>query len=470
MDRRFSSNGRIYHGASRCIPNAQRPKPSVPKKHVYIAASVVASILGIFLLLPSSDVEAYRKPIPLTLDLAPINDHQKELTPKVENNDLEFQSDANPDKELYTDAWKNVDVGAGDNLAIILKRVGLSSGIIPNLLNSSKQAKALTNIYPGHQLNFLLDENNELVKLIHKKNRLESTQYTRAAEGYVVENNIKEPEVRLAFREGTIESSLYMAATKNDLSHNTIMELANIFGWDIDFALDIREGDNFELLLEQQFLDGEKLSDGKILAAKFTNQNKVYEAVLYTDRNGISNYFTPQGLSMRKEFLRTPVDFVRISSHFNLNRQHPVLHTIRAHKGTDYAAKTGTPVRATGNGKVVFAGRKGGYGNVVIIQHDQKYQTLYAHLSRYNRNIRPGTKVKQGDIVAFVGSTGLATGPHLHYEFRVNGAVRNPVTVELPMAHSISNKEKSHFLIQAKNYLQQLASYKNGEEPQLARK
>ncbi len=224
------------------------------------------------------------------------------------------------------------------------------------------------------------------------------------------------------------------------------MELANVFGWDIDFALDIRKGDSFTVLYEELFRNGEKIQDGDILAAEFINDGKAYRAVRYTNpQTNVSEYFTPDGKSMRKAFLRTPVNFARISSRFSVNRYHPVLHKVRSHKGVDYAAKSGTPIYAAGDGKVIFKGKKGGYGKVMIVQHGSKYTTLYAHLKTYNRKLRVGSKVKQGQTIAYVGKTGLATGPHLHYEFRVNGTHRNPLTVKLPESKPVPKRYMADF-------------------------
>jgi murein DD-endopeptidase MepM/ murein hydrolase activator NlpD len=233
------------------------------------------------------------------------------------------------------------------------------------------------------------------------------------------------------------------------------MELAGIFGWDIDFALDIREGDEFRLVYEEQFLDGEKIRNGNILAAEFVNRGHSYRAVRYQAKNGRADYYTPTGQNMRKAFLRSPVDFRRISSRFG-KRHHPVLNRMRMHKGVDYAAARGTPIRATGDGKIIYRGRKGGYGKTVIIRHGSKYSTLYAHMSSYNRKVRHGSRVKQGQIIGYVGATGRATGPHLHYEFRVHGAHRNPLTVKLPSAASIDKKLKSDFLQQTRGLIAQL--------------
>ena len=247
------------------------------------------------------------------------------------------------------------------------------------------------------------------------------------------------------------------------MSNNVIMELATIFGWDVDFALDIRQGDNFSLIYQEKYLQGKKVGDGDILVARFENHGNTYTAVRYEDKKGYSQYFTPKGLSMRKAFLRTPVDFTRISSRFNLSRKHPILHKIRAHKGVDYAASRGTPIKAAGDGKVIFSGRKGGYGRVLILQHGTRYTTLYAHLKAFRKGIRVGKRVKQGQVVAYVGSSGLASGPHLHYEFRVNGSHRDPLKVRLPHAKPIDKKRKEQFLHFAKVMVMRLESHLYGD-------
>ncbi|MCK4675759.1 MAG: peptidoglycan DD-metalloendopeptidase family protein, partial [Gammaproteobacteria bacterium] len=237
-----------------------------------------------------------------------------------------------------------------------------------------------------------------------------------------------------------------LAGESAGISDNIIMELANIFGWDIDFALDIRKGDNFTVLYEELYRDGEKISDGKILAADFINDGKIYRAVRYKNpQTSESEYYTPDGKSMRKAFIRSPVHFSRISSGFNLKRKHPILLNKRPHRGVDYAAKSGTPIYAAGDGKVIFKGKKGGYGKVMILKHGSKYSSLYAHLKTYNRKLRVGSRVKQGQTIAYVGSTGLATGPHLHYEFRVNGVHRNPLTVRLPASNPVPKRYMDDF-------------------------
>ncbi len=349
-------------------------------------------------------------------------------------------------------------VKSGDSLSLLFQRAGLSDTSLFELMQSRKETKQLTRLHPKQQFHFEISD-KKLYKLTYQKNKLNKVEFTRTDSGFDYQKITLKPDVQTAYREATIKNSLFLAGTNAGMEQSLIMEVASIFGWDIDFALDIRSDDHFSVLYEEHFLDGEKLRNGPILAAEFTNQGKTFKAVRYTDKNGDSNYFTPEGNSMRKAFLRTPVDFARISSHFNLRRKHPVLNRIRAHKGTDYAAPTGTPIKAAGDGRVTWAGTKGGYGRTVIIQHGQSYKTLYAHMRRYGKGIRNGKRVKQGQIIGYVGSSGLATGPHLHYEFYLNGAVRNPVRVPLPKAKAIPKSELKHFKNQTSSIVATLQNY-----------
>ncbi len=349
-------------------------------------------------------------------------------------------------------------VKSGDSLSLLFQRAGLSDTSLFELMQSHKETKQLTRLHPKQQFHFEIS-GKKLHKLTYQKNKLNNVEFTRTDSGFDYKEITFKPDVRTAYREATIKNSLFLAGTNAGMEQSLIMEVASIFGWDIDFALDIRSNDNFSVLYEEHFLNGEKLRNGPILAAEFTNQGKTFKAVRYTNDKGESNYFTPEGNSMRKAFLRTPVDFARISSHFNLRRKHPVLNRIRAHKGTDYAAPTGTPIKAAGDGRVTWAGTKGGYGRTVMIQHGQSYKTLYAHMRRYGKGIRNGVRVKQGQIIGYVGSSGLATGPHLHYEFYLNGAVRNPVRVPLPKAKAIPKSELESFKNQTKSIVATLRNY-----------
>ena len=324
------------------------------------------------------------------------------------------------------------------------------------MVNSSKQAKQLARIKPGEELRVQLDDEGNLLQLIHQRSPIRSLQVRYDGEQFQTELVERGLDTRVASVSGVINSSLYEGAKRAGLSDALTMELANIFGWDIDFALEIRAGDSFSLIYEEQFLDGEKYGNGAILAAEFVNQGKVFRAIRYTDEQGFSNYYSPDGHSMRKAFLRAPVDFRRISSRFTKARWHPVLGKKRPHRGVDYSARTGTPIKAAGNGRVIFRGRKGGYGNTVIIKHGEQYTTLYAHLSKFRRAVKKGSRVQQGQIIGYVGQSGVATGPHLHYEFRVNGVHRNPLTVKLPAAAPIDKAYRADFAAKSTSLLAQL--------------
>jgi len=372
------------------------------------------------------------------------------------------------DQKPAAPQWKEFTVQNGDNLSILFKRAGLNDRTIYELFSDAKDAKDLRNIRPGQKMAFLVKD-GQLQGLNYIIDELNTLNFTRGNKGFTGKEITLNPDVKYAFRQASIDSSLYMAGKRAGMPSNLTMELANIFGWDIDFALDIQKGDSFKVMYEEQFLNGKKIGTGKIMAAEFTNAGKTFKAVRYTDKQGSSNYYTPDGRGMHKAFLRTPIEFARISSHFSLGRKHPVLHIIRAHKGTDYAAARGTPIRSTGNGKVAFAGRKNGFGNTVIIQHGQGIETLYGHMHGFAKGVRSGSRVSQGDVIGYVGSTGLASGPHLHYEFHVNGQVRNPVTVPLPKSIGIEKTELARFNETTRPLIAKLDQYKSSSRLAVAK-
>ncbi len=353
--------------------------------------------------------------------------------------------------------WREFKVKSGDSLAKLFKRAGIKPKQLDEMMKSGKAVKQLTRIYPKDTLRILTDDKSNLLGLRYEIDH-ESYLMVERKNGVLKANTFKHDiETRTAHASGIIDSSLFLAAQEAGISQNLIMELAGIFGWDIDFVLDIRKGDHFTVVYEELFRNGEKIKDGNILTAEFVNQGKTYQAVRYTNpENNRAEYFTPDGKSMRKAFLRSPVNFTRISSGFTTRRYHPILHKFRSHKGTDYAAKRGTPILASGDGKVIFKGRKGGYGRAIIVQHGTKYSTLYGHLNGYKRGLRVGSKVKQGQTIGFLGSSGLASGPHLHYEFRVNGVHRNPLTVKLPIAKPVPKRYLADFELMTTPMLAQL--------------
>lgn len=336
-------------------------------------------------------------------------------------------------------------VRSGESLSLIFDRMGFTPRQLYEVVSESEHGDDIGRLYPGRELTFYSNDANELVQLEYRLDALQAYHVTKTEDGYQSRFEVRIPESYEVVRSGEIESSFYLAGQDAGLTDNLIMELAGIFGWDIDFALEIRSGDTFSVVYEDQYLDGEPVGQGDILAAEFVNQSRIYRAIRHTDAEGRSAYYTPEGESMRKAFLRTPLEVFWISSHFNPNRKHPILDITRPHEGTDYAANSGTPIRATGDGRVASARYSSSYGNVVEIQHGQNYRTLYAHMKSFARGISTGSYVQQGQIIGYVGQTGLAGGPHLHYEFHVNGVVRNPVTVDLPNGAPLTSDELSSF-------------------------
>ncbi|MCZ2721800.1 peptidoglycan DD-metalloendopeptidase family protein [Marinomonas sp. 15G1-11] len=355
----------------------------------------------------------------------------------------------------------------------MLSKHGVSATDIYRVSQADKKEKDLLKMRPGQTLEFeIREDTKELHKLTLVKNKLEKIEFARNEKQFNSSRIVREPDIVQTYKESTINSSLFVDGLKSGIDQRLLIEMANIFGWDIDFALDIRKGDTFSILFEEKYLDGEKIGLGNILAAQFINNGRMYQAIRY-ETNTSTSYYTPDGLAMRKAFLRTPVEFTRISSKFNPNRIHPLFKTSRPHRGVDYAASSGTPVKSAGDGKISFAGKQNGYGNVVIIDHGKGYTTLYAHLRSFAKGTRKGARVKQGKIVAYVGQTGWATGPHLHYEFRINGIHKNPITVKLPNDDPMPKKELKKYLPYAQkitsllegyhspDYQQKLASVRN---------
>lgn len=413
-----------------------------PKGHLLATLGLV-SVIGLALMAPG---EGNSLPSATTLDLSLPTPDGRAAKPE-------------PAEAVPSRNWIEVTVQRGDTLGKILRTGGASAAAIHELMSSSEEVKQLANIRPGDILRFELNDATQLVAVQYQPSRIETLTAELSDNGWHVDKQLRDYERQVKYAEAVIDDSLFLAGQQAGMSDSMIMQLANIFGWDIDFVLDIRNGDHFRLTYEELFLDGEKVGDGNILMAEFWNQGRHVTAFRYQTEAGDIDYLDLKGDSLRKEFIRTPVSFTRISSRFSTGRYHPVLHKVRAHKGIDYAAPRGTPVKAAGDGKVVFAGNKGGYGRVVIIQHGQSYSTLYAHLNSYAKGVRNGKRVRQGQVIGYVGSSGLATGPHLHYEFRVNGVHRNPLTVPLPKARGIPDKERKEFLIHANKLRTQLALY-----------
>ncbi|HWX35473.1 MAG TPA: peptidoglycan DD-metalloendopeptidase family protein [Steroidobacteraceae bacterium] len=341
-----------------------------------------------------------------------------------------------------------VIVARNDTLDGIFRRMALDTADLAAIRHLPGIRQSLDFLKPGDAIK-LTHSDGEIKELTRKVSETRTLQVVREEAGFAARMIDNPVQTRIRTATATIDSSLFEAAGAAGISDTVALKLANVFAWDIDFVLDIREGDRFTAVYEQIYQDGKYLRDGEVLAAEFVNSGKVYRAVRFMmGDSGSASYYTPDGLPMRKAFLRTPVEFTRVSSGFNPHRLHPILNTIRGHMGTDYAAPTGTPVHAAADGRVSFAGRQGGYGNALVLAHNNSVSTLYGHMSRFANHIRVGTHVQQGDIIGYVGMTGLATGPHLHYEYLVNGVHKNPQTVRLPGAEPLHVDDLTRFRTQ----------------------
>ena len=343
------------------------------------------------------------------------------------------------------DTLERVSVRNGDSLYLIFNRKGLSQTDLQHLLASGKDGKKLKRLRPGQSIAFLRDQDGRIARFHHEVDELTTVQFTQSGDGFTSRVVTRAYDRHVAVKNGVIKSSLFAAA--RGVPDQVIHQLVDVLEWDIDFARDLRKGDSFSLLYEELHVDGRRIRAGDVLALEFRSQRAgaPIRAFRYTDSNGDTDYFTPDGRSLRREFMRNPLRFTRISSRFSKSRKHPVLRIRRPHRGVDYAAPRGTAIRATGTGRVSFAGRKGGYGKTVLLAHGNGYTTLYAHLSRYAKGIRREARVRQGQVIGYVGSTGISTGPHLHYEFRINGVHRDPLTVELPPAAPLDTRELKKF-------------------------
>ena len=342
-------------------------------------------------------------------------------------------------------------VQEGENLSVIFEKYNVSLNNTYKIFREDK-TNEIKNILPNDRLEFF-DLDGELQKIIIYKGSLLSYEVDLFPD-ISIERIDRKPELINTFKTGVIESSFYLAGLENSVPESVIMDLAYIFGWDIDFVFDIRSGDRFKLLYETPFVDGQQIENGSILFAEFYNQNNRYTAIRYEGKNKKWEYFNMDGGSLEKAFLRAPLDFAYVSSHFNPNRRHPILNTIRAHNGVDYAAKRGTPIRATGEGVIQSVGWKSGYGRTIVIRHGGEITTLYAHMDKYHPNMAKGMKVSQGQTIGYVGDSGLATAPHLHYEFRIGARRTDPLKVALPSAAPLDQSKINQFEIFKNNYIE----------------
>jgi murein DD-endopeptidase MepM/ murein hydrolase activator NlpD len=342
-------------------------------------------------------------------------------------------------------------VQEGENLSVIFEKYKVSLNDTYKIFRKDKNNE-IKNILPNNRLEFL-SLGGILQRINIFKGPLLSYQIDLSPE-ISIKRIDKKPDLINSFKTGVIESSFYLAGLKNNIPESVIMDLAYIFGWDIDFVFDIRAGDRFKLLYETPFVDGQQIENGSILFAEFYNQNNRYTAVRHEGKNKKWEYFNEDGGSLEKAFLKAPLDFAYVSSHFNPNRRHPILNTIRAHNGVDYAANRGTPIRATGEGVIQSVGWKSGYGRTIVLRHGGEITTLYAHMDKYHPSMAKGMKVSQGQTIGYVGDSGLATAPHLHYEFRIGEKRTDPLKVALPSAAPIDQSKMDQFKLSRNNYIE----------------
>jgi murein DD-endopeptidase MepM/ murein hydrolase activator NlpD len=360
-----------------------------------------------------------------------------------------------------------LNVSSGDTMEKLFRKNNLNLGHLMSIAALDEAKQRFRRIKPGDVFE-VTHLDGEVLRLYSELDLTSALQINRQESGFTAKIVERPIEIRKRMAYGIINTSLFESAATAGLSDKVIMNIAGIFAWDVDFVLDIRQGDDYYVQFEEIWQDGEYVADGEIIAAEFNNDGRRIQAIRFIDDNDHSEYFTPAGDSVRKAFIRAPVDFTRISSNFNPNRKHPILNRIRAHRGVDYAAPRGTPIKASGDGKVIFRGTKSGYGKTVILQHGGNITTLYAHMSSYVLKVRVGTRVRQGQTIGFVGSTGLATANHLHYEYRLNGVHRNPRTVDLPDAEPIDAQYRDKFMATAEPILKELEQFKSTQTPSVA--
>lgn len=356
-----------------------------------------------------------------------------------------------------TALWTSVTIERGQTLGEIFATFGISSRQLARLVAAAPSADSFTRLRPGDRIGIRRDESGALTAL-----QLDVDSDTRRIveidDNQVTERTIERPvEKRMRVASGQIVGSLFGAGEEAGLDDGTIIKLAKVFGYDIDFAQDLRRGDQFSVVFEEMYRDGEVVPGGDIIAATFMNRGRRFDALRFEKADGSIEYYDQSGRPLRKAFIRTPVEFSRISSRFSSARRHPILGTVRAHKGVDYAAPSGTPIMAAADGRVSFAGWKSGYGRVVIVDHNRGHSTLYAHMSGFGKSAKVGARVRQGDNIGYVGMTGLATAPHLHYEFRINGVHRDPLKVTLPPPEPLPGSLMAKFRAVTAPYIRQLA-------------
>lgn len=388
--------------------------------------------------------------------------------PRLERSDLErlpFEPRVPPTVEEAeappVEDWRTATVRAGDTLSKIFTRLALPPPDLAAVLELPEAGKRLHDLSIGQTLKYRSDRRG-LLALSYQVDDFRTLVVERVGEAFKERVDAQTPEIRPATAAGVITRSLFQDALSAGVPERLILDYAELFGWDVDFVRDLRRGDRFKLVFEEIFREGKKVQTGRILAAEFASSTgKVLKSFWFEPRGGEGGYYSDSGEAMKKAFLLAPLKFTTISSRFNLARQHPILNRIRAHKGVDYAAPMGTAIRAVANGRVDFVGQQPGYGNVIVLKHGDRYSTLYGHLMKFASDLRQGGSVTQGQLIGYVGKTGLATGPHLHYEFRIGGVHVDPLTVKLPRSLPLESRYLSDFKKSISKFQAQLAALDN---------
>lgn len=369
--------------------------------------------------------------------------------------------EAQPTDSGSFDFWREERIGRGDSLPGLLSRLGVNAADTRAFLDAARETKALARLVPGRTVLARVSSGGQLLLFRYLASDENLVSVTRAGGQFKAEQRQVVLESRLIMRSGKIQGSLFGATDAADVPDRIASEMAEAFSGDIDFHRDLRRGDHFSVVYEALYFDGQLIKTGRLMAAEFFNQDKAHRALYFKDAQGREGYYTPDGQSMKRAFLKSPMPFTRISSGFSNARYHPVLKEWRAHKGIDYAAPSGTPVRAIADSVVNFVGKQGGYGNLVVLNHQGAYSSAYGHLSGFGKGVKRGARVSQGQIIGYVGATGLATGPHLHYEFRVGGVQKNPLALKLPTSYPLDARAKNQFVAGSRQMVQRLELLRN---------
>ncbi|KTD65244.1 peptidoglycan DD-metalloendopeptidase family protein [Legionella spiritensis] len=468
-------------------PNASLNKPARPSKLLALIALVIAFALP-FILVKSFSHKQHSKFTSRTLALPKTNDksderesgfnHSEEPMEEAPVEAIEATPSPSTDKEVTSARngsvipstantekseknWEIIKTKSGDSLASVFNRLGLSAKTLNDILKDNPHATVLSKLKPNQEIQFLVARQT-LEKMILP---LTSTQFLvvyRNGEHYKSKINTRKMNSHNHFVTATVAGSLYGTAKRHNIPYKLIRQMEEIFNWEINFSRDIRAGDQFTILYKAFYIEDKLVGTGDILAVSYKNHGHVFQAVRHTSRNGQTDYYTPQGTSLKKAFNRYPVRFSHISSTFNLSRYHPVLHYRRAHRGVDLAARIGTPITATGDGRIAIIGRQNGYGNMIKITHNKTYSTIYGHMLKFQKGLSKGDFVKRGQVIGYVGQSGLANGPHCHYEFRINDQPKNPTTIPLPQGESVPGKEMATFKANTNTLLAQLKLFEEG--------